>query len=222
MPAQTVTSAVFDALKFDPDRVSVSLSERQGQTGVVAGGTRLPITMSRETLCSPSVIVLTVSRRLYGTATPGRVLASGERMAYTLLPGEHQGGVVDSLGGAPSFGCVQTETTARLGHTEIRRERTIGDVSRASRQSVTSTLARRTDWETRSIGEIRSAGFERQSRPVLLCGWSRFGSEDSNNVEIGSGSGGAEWAAKSCRSNPVCSSALDFSELRVVVAPPDE
>ena len=24
MPAQTVTSAVFDALKFDPDRVSVS------------------------------------------------------------------------------------------------------------------------------------------------------------------------------------------------------
>ena len=187
MPAQTVTSAVFDALKFDPDRVSVSFeasTSGSNRSRCFSGGTRLPITMSRETLCSPSVIVLTVSRRLYGTRDcfGTRFSPSGERMAYTrLLPGEHQGGVVDSLGGAPSFGCVQTETTARLGHTEIRRERTIGDVSRASRQSVyVNFLARRTDWETRSIGRFQVGGVRRDKvDPRYLCGWSRFGSEDS-------------------------------------------
>ena len=70
MPAQTVTSAVFGGAQDLTGQCRCSLSEHVGgQTGVVgfSGSTRLPITMSRETLCSPSVIVLTVSRRLYGT-----------------------------------------------------------------------------------------------------------------------------------------------------------
>ena len=233
MPAQTVTSAVFDALKFDPDRVSVSF---EASTSGVKPESLL---QRRYTLTHNDVtrnLMLTVGDRFNGEQTSiwyTRLLRD-EVLAEWREDGLHV------------FCQVSTKEAwwirwaAPLRSVVFRQKLPLVlDTLRYAERELLATYPELLDspvyvnfgaadglGDKEYWGDFRSAGFEETKSTRVICADGagldpRIADNVRNRITVRAE---PEWAALCCRILIPCLllRVRFFSELRVVVAPPDE